>query len=98
VDDPYQTLASLPSLQGYSKKDQYHDFRQLFMGTEQGKKVFAQILEWGHLLRPSSSGKPIDPYLTHVHDGESNIARKLLVTVINEPPEPQAKQQSKPKR
>jgi hypothetical protein len=92
VDDPHDTLASLPALENYSKKDQYHDFRQLFMGTDQGKRVLRQILEWGHLLRPSVARVPIDPYLTHMHEGERNIALKLLSTVHNEPPEPQAKQ------
>lgn len=80
-------LASLPSAENYTQRDRYHDFRRIFMGSEEGKRVFREILSWGHILRPSSFGSPIDPYLTHVRDGEANIARRLLVTVTNEPPE-----------
>ena len=85
-DDLLSVLASLPS-EKYTPKERYQDFRQLFTGTEQGKRVFAEILSWGHLLQPSTRGTPIDPYLTHIHEGEANIGRRLLVTVMRDPPE-----------
>lgn len=80
-------LASLPSATNYSKNDRYHDFRTVF-ATEEGKRVFREILSWGHLLQPSAHGQPVDPYLTHIREGEANIARRLLVTVSVEPVEP----------
>ena len=90
--DPLDTLTKLPGLANYSKKDRYHDFRRTFMETEETRRVLSEILSWGHLLRPSVQGAPIDPYLMAVHEGERNIALKLLNTVHNEPPEPPAKQ------
>lgn len=94
-EDFLGVLASLPSPEGYSQKERYADFRKVFMGSPEGQRCFREILSWGHLLRPAVHGHPIDPYLTHVRDGEANIARKLLVTVTVEPPEPQTKTRGK---
>lgn len=80
-------LAALPTATGYTKQDRYRDFKTVF-STEEGKRVLREVLGWGHLLQPAAYGKPIDPYLTHVREGEANIARRLLVTVSIEPVEP----------
>jgi len=85
-------LASLPSGH-YTPADRYHDFRKVFTGSEEGKRVLEEILRWGHLLKSSVRGIPIDPYLTHINEGESNMARKLLATVYKEPP-PEPKTQT----
>lgn len=84
-------LANLPSSQGYLPKDRFLDFRRVFTGSDEGKRVFVEILSWGHMLRPSVLASPIDPYLTHMRDGERNIALRLLATVNNEPKEPPKK-------
>ena len=86
-------LAALPS-ENYTPEDRYRDFRKLFT-TEEGKRVFREVLAWGHLLQPSAHGNPVDPYLTHIREGEANIARRLLVTVMKEPPQKPAQQQRK---
>ena len=83
--DLLSALASLPSSQGYTPQDRYQDFKQLF-SSDQGKRVFRELLSWGHMLQPSAHGTPVDPYLTHIREGEANIARRLLVTVMKEPP------------
>ena len=80
-----QMLADLPSTEGYPPKDKYHDFRKLFTTTPEGKRVFAEILSWGHMFKTSVVGRPVDPNLTHIRDGERNIALRLLATVNNEP-------------
>ena len=85
-EDLLSALASLPSLDAYTPDDKYRDFKKVF-STDEGKRVFTEILSWGHLLQPAVYGKPIDPYQTHVRDGEANIARKLLVTFLREPKE-----------
>jgi len=92
-EDLLSALASLPS-GVYTPQDRYQDFRQLFT-TDQGKRVLREILGWGHLLSPSVHGSPIDPYLTHIREGEANIARRLLVTVMREPQQPQQQQTRK---
>lgn len=97
-EDLLSALASLPATEGYTPKERYHDFRQLFTGTDQGKRVLRELLSWGHLLQPSVINSPIDPYQTHIREGEANVARKLLVTVMREPPEKPATQTRKRER
>lgn len=94
-EDYFETLSQLPSSTGYTPKDRYHDFRQLFMGSDQGKRVLGEILSWGRLFRPSALGSPVDPNLTHIREGERNLCLRLLHTVHNEPPEPQTKAKRK---
>ena len=91
-------VASLPGTEGYTPQDRYHDFRKVFMGSEEGKRTFREILSWGHLLQPSARSTPIDPYLTHIREGEANLARRLLVTVMKEPPNKPLTQTRKQKR
>ena len=94
-DETIEILLSLPSSEGYSAKDRYHDFRRVFTGSEEGKRVFREILAWGRMFRPSALNTPVDPYLTHIREGERNIALKLLHVVNNEPPELKSKTQHK---
>lgn len=83
-------LANLPSTTGYTPNDRFHDFRRVLNGSAEGKRVLAEILSWGHVLKPFVFGSPIDANLTHVRAGEHNIALRLLATVNNEPkPKPQ---------
>ena len=87
--DLLTALSKLPSDAGYTPEDRYRDFKKTF-NSAHGKRVFREILSWGHLFRPSVQGSPIDPYLTHVHEGEANIARRILATATIEPkPQPQ---------
>ena len=94
--DLLAALVSLPATEGYTPAERYHDFRQLFMGSDQGKRVLREILAWGHLLRPAVISRPVDPYLTHVREGESNMARRLLATVCREPSLPPPSQTQTP--
>ena len=80
-----ESLAKLPSTQGYNPIDRYHDFRRVFYSSPEGQRVLAEILYWGHMLRPDVLSKPIDPYLSHIRMGERNVALRLLATVNNEP-------------
>ena len=70
--------------------ERYQVFRQVF-DTDEGRKVFREILSWCHLLKPSVQGVPIDPYLTHVREGERNIGLRLTHTLSTEPQEKKAK-------
>jgi len=80
-----EILLSLPATENYSPSDRYRDFRKVFMATPEGKRVLREILAWGHMFRSSVTGSPIDPYRTHVADGERNIALRVLSTVTTEP-------------
>ena len=85
-EDILDAIASLPAKQ-YLPKDRYHDFRKIFMGTEEGKRVLREILSWGRLFQSSIMSKPIDPYAMAVREGERNMALRLMTVVYNEPPE-----------
>jgi hypothetical protein len=85
--DMLDELAALPSTDGYSAKDRYHDFRRIFMGSDEGRRVMAEILSWGRLMQPWGFSSPIDPYQMALREGQRNIALKLLDTVLREPPE-----------
>lgn len=87
VESLLVAMANRPNPGQYTAIDKYRDFRAVF-GTEQGRRVLYEILAWGHMFRPSILGAPIDPYLTHVHEGERNIALRLLNTISKEPVTP----------
>jgi len=95
--DLIQLLAEIPPQQKYTKEDRYHDFRQLFTGTEQGQRVYAEILSWAHLFQSSVPPGEIDVNRVFVREGERNIGLRLLATVNIEPPLTPEKQSRKSK-
>ena len=88
------SLNDLPITKNYSKKDIYADFRQVFTGSDQGKRVYRELLAWGKMFNSSVSGSPIDPYKMMIAEGHRNFAIKLMAAVNIEPPE-QPNQQTK---
>lgn len=85
------SLSELPISDNYTPKDRYQDFRQLFTGTEQGKRVYRELLSWGKLFVPSVHSSPIDPLRMAVIEGHRNFAVKLMAAVNIEPPEQERK-------
>ena len=81
------SLNELPISENYSPKERYADFRQVFTGTEQGKKVYRELLSWGKLFRPAVHGSPVDPYHMAIAEGQRNFATQLMAAVNIEPPE-----------
>lgn len=76
-----------PGLGQYSPADCYRDFRQLFLSTDQGRRVLHEILSWGHMFRASVPAMgDIDPYRVILHEGERRIILKLFSTIHVEPP------------
>jgi len=61
----------------------FDDFRKLFFSTEQGRRVFHQIMTWGGQFR--TSVVPNDPYGTHVREGERSLAARILASTLREP-------------
>jgi hypothetical protein len=76
---------SLPAARDYTPMDRYRDFRKVFLGSDDGQRVFRELLSWGHMFKPSANGSPIDPLLMAIHEGERNYALRLLATVTREP-------------
>lgn len=85
-DDILGEVTKLP-LTNYTNKDRYHDFRKVFMGTDEGKRVLSEIVKWAKLLDAPKLTSPIDPYFLAIREGGHNLVRKLLVTIYKEPPE-----------
>ena len=68
--------------------DRYREFRQVFLGTEEGKRVLRDILGWGHAWRPVEVMDPTNlnaAYHTFRNCGERNLALKILTAIEVEP-------------
>lgn len=80
----FAELASAHAGKNYTKMDKYRDFRRVFLDSEEGKRVLYEILSWGGMFRPSSRGN-FDTNETFFHDGERNLALKIMTTMNAEP-------------
>ena len=69
----------------YTEMDRYRDFRQVFMGTDAGKRALAIILGWGHIVRNAAALANHDTNKTQFFNGENNLALRILSTVYVEP-------------
>ena len=71
--------------QSYTAMERYADFRAVFLGSDQGKRVLHEILSWGHLYRSSAQVANFDPYKTMYCDGQRSIGIKTMMVINNEP-------------
>ena len=76
-----------------TKLDQYRDFKKVFLGSDDGRRVLHDILTFGHIYR--SSAVRGDSHETYRREGERNIALKILTTIHQEPKEQPTKQITK---
>ena len=86
LDELLDVMTSLPGGVPYPPADRYHDFRRVFLGTDEGRRVLREIVAWGRLLRAPAMSSPIDTSAFLIQEGERNIVRRLLSTVTTEPP------------
>lgn len=84
----FADLARAHSGTGYGDDERYRDFRQLFLGSDRGRKVLYEIFTWANMFRPVFV--PGDAYATHYRDGERNIGLKILAALNAEPAPRQA--------
>lgn len=92
------SIKDLPRTENYSTKERYQDFRQVFTGTEQGKRVYRELLSWGKIFASQAYSDPIDPLRMAMNQGFSAFSKKILATVEIEPPEQPTKAVRKPTR
>ena len=85
ADDLDDLMAELGASQvaGRTPLDRYREFRQVFLGTDAGKRVMHDILTWGHVWK--STAVKGDPHETYLREGERNMALKLITTIQIEP-------------
>lgn len=68
----------------YEPIDRYRDFRAVFLATDQGKRVLYEILSFGRMFK-SSAWPQFDAHQTMYHEGERNLALRILTTINAEP-------------
>lgn len=98
TDDLDGLMSELASAQiaGRTPMDRYREFRLVFLGTDAGRRVLHDILDWGHVWMPTAV--PGDPYETYRREGERNMALKIIVTTHREPrDQPQQQVSTKPR-
>lgn len=64
-------------------------FTDVFLGSQAGRRVLHEILDWCGLYRPSVMGRPghaIDVHATMVREGERNIGLRLMAVLMQDPP------------
>lgn len=81
------SINELPRTDNYTSRDRYADFRHVFMGSDQGKRVYRELLVWGKMLSSTVSGGTIDPNKVIFAEGHRNFVLKLIAAVNIEPPE-----------
>lgn len=84
--DPEALFAEIAHT-GYRDEDRYREFRLVFLGSDEGRRVLHEILSWGHMFQSSVGRADIDPNRVLFFEGERNMALKLLATLNAEPPE-----------
>ena len=85
--DPYKLLSDAVKEyeQSYkNSKNILEDFNALFFGSPRGRRVFAQIMEWSGFHKTAIVKG--DPYMTHVREGEKNIAARIWGACVHTPP------------
>jgi hypothetical protein len=82
--DPEALFAEIAHT-GYRDEDRYREFRRVFLGSDEGRRVLYEILSWGHMFQSSVSRTEIDPNRVMFLEGERNLALKLLATLNAEP-------------
>lgn len=65
--------------------DVYREFREVFLGTDVGRRVFYDILSWGRISAPCAV--KADPYETYRREGARELALRLIAAVHVEPRE-----------
>lgn len=97
MDEYLAMLAELSIPEDYHPNDRYHDFRKVFLETDEGRRVLKLILSWGHMLNSHAIGKPVDANRILLSEGGRNLALRILAVMMVEPPVKQTKQSTKDK-
>lgn len=76
----------------YTETDRYRDFRQVFLSTEQGKRVLWHIMDWGALFATTFHETP---GIHALNEGGRNLALRIFQTIHVEPREKPTRQNVK---
>ncbi len=76
--------------------DRYRDFRKVFLGSEEGRRVLDDILWLGSVTRPLPAHG--DPHLIHLNEGGRCMALKIAALAHVEPPDKPPSRETKTDR
>ena len=73
-----------------SDVERYQDFRELFLGSEIGRRVFNEILGMGYMANDTTKFNThgVDPNATLISTGERKLALMIHKLAMVEPPAP----------
>lgn len=80
--------------------ERYKDFREVFFGSEQGQRVFKEILGMGYMLNTTVKYNKygVDTNATLITTGERKLALLIHKTATHEPAMAPPKRQTKKRR
>jgi hypothetical protein len=94
IDILFADLAAThPGKGRYHPQDRYADYRAVFLGDDQGKRVLYDILSMAHMFASSPVLCQFDSHKTFFAEGERNMALRIFDTARNEPRVAPAKRQ-----
>lgn len=94
----FEALASFPGVYertAEGQMDRYRDYRAVFLGSEQGRRVLHDILANCGLNKATPPVGSIDPYLTHIRDGRRGAALEIIGAIYKEPAQKQPTTQTR---
>ncbi len=97
ADALFDELARAPG-EKMSKRDRYQEYRALFLGSDQGRRVLRDIMDEAHSLGcPVPMNGQIDPLRAMVRIGEQNTVRNIINAMNAEPSPTPPQRPEKPK-
>ncbi|WP_428687233.1 hypothetical protein [Roseibium sp.] len=88
MSEDFDLLAVLPSIipalrSARTKDDRYADFRHVFFGSEAGRRVLNDILDFGYVARPASVHQDGDAGIRN--EGKRQLALTILAAATVDP-------------
>ena len=69
----------------YKPLDRHQDFRAVFLGSDQGRRVLHEIMALGHFFRATSSRARFESNRAFFYDGERSLAARIYAITTIEP-------------
>lgn len=72
----------------YPEENRWRDFNELFLGSEQGRRVLFAILDYCEIFKNPATrpqGLEIDDRLTYMRIGLADIGRQIIKTITERP-------------
>jgi len=84
--------ATHPGKGRYNPMDRYRDFRAVFLGSDQGKRVLCEIMSMASIFVSAPVLGRFEPNRTMFFGGAHSLAYSIASVANTEPAQPQQKQ------